>query len=92
MKNTRHRRSCSAGGDMWIDHRPAIPAELGTVLQPQMKKRKSITKLTDIKDVTDPKASKYCLMTQEQDSAGEIETRLYKVCMSCVTLSTILVS
>nr|CAD7567848.1 unnamed protein product [Timema californicum] len=77
---TRHRRSRSAGNskDMWLDHRPGIPASLPTVMQPQMKKRKSITKLTDAKDVTGSKASKYCLMTQEQDSAGELETRLYK--------------
>ncbi|PSN49609.1 hypothetical protein C0J52_12829 [Blattella germanica] len=78
VSNTRHRRSRSAGDELWLDHRPAMPVELGTVLQPTMKKRKSITKLTDAKDVTNPKTSKYCLMTQEQDSAGEVETRLYK--------------
>ncbi len=43
-----------------------------------MKKKKSVSKLTNIEDIT-TKASKYCLHTQEQDSEGEIETRLYKV-------------
>ncbi|XP_049776573.1 kinesin-like protein KIF23 [Schistocerca cancellata] len=75
------RRSRSVGGlcgEVWLDHRPAIPAPLGTVLQPHMKKRKSVTRLTDIKDITDPMTNKYCLMTQEQDSGGDVETRLYK--------------
>ena len=79
MSNPRHRRSQSAGGELWLDHRPANPVELGTVMQPLMKRRKSVTKLTDAKDVANSKTSKYCLMTQEQDSSGELETRLYKV-------------
>ena len=70
-----------------------------SVLQPQMQRAKSITKLVDPKDVTDKKFNKYVLTTQEQvflsfsfeiwnftwsyfhllqDSAGEIETKLYK--------------
>jgi kinesin family protein 23 len=53
--------------------------ELSTVMQPLMKQRKSVTKLTDVKDITNPEISKYCLMTQDQDSSGELETRLYKV-------------
>jgi len=64
---------------VWLDHRPVNPVELGTVMQPLMKRRKSVTKLTDAKDVANSKTSKYCLMTQEQDSSGELETRLYKV-------------
>jgi len=36
-----------------------------------------VTQLTVVEDFAD-KASKYCLRTQEQDSEGEIETRLYK--------------
>jgi len=78
--NPRRRRSRSAGGaERWLDHRPAQPVELGTLFQPTMRKRKSITKLTDMKDVVDPKTSKYCLTTQEQDTDGELETKLYKV-------------
>ncbi|XP_063231928.1 kinesin-like protein KIF23 [Bacillus rossius redtenbacheri] len=82
MTTGRHRRSRSVegvGGEKWIDHRPAIAAQLTTVLQPNMKKRKSVSKLLDVKDITEAKASKYCLMTQEQDSGGELETVLYKV-------------
>lgn len=72
---------------MWLDHRPANAVELGTVMQPLMKQRKSVTKLTDAKDVANSKTSKYCLMTQEQDSSGELETRLYKVICLFVCIS-----
>jgi hypothetical protein len=61
------------------------PVELGTVMQPFMKRRKSVTKLTDAKDVANSKTSKYCLMTQQQDSSGELETHLYKV--TCFSVS-----
>lgn len=66
---------------MWLDHRPENAVELGTIMQPLMKRRKSVSKLKDAKDVVNSKTSKYCLMTQEQDSSGELETRLYKVCI-----------
>lgn len=65
--------------DRWLEHRPQTAVPLNTVLQPVLKKRKSITKLTDMKDVANSKTSKYCLMTQEQDSEGDLETHLYKV-------------
>ncbi|XP_071446033.1 kinesin-like protein KIF23 [Hetaerina americana] len=77
---TRHRRSLSApnADAMWIDHRPITgPTPLNTVLQPNMKRRKSITQLTNVKDLSNPKTSKYCLTT-EADLGGEVETRLYK--------------
>jgi hypothetical protein len=64
---------------MCLDHRPATAVELGTVMHLHMKRRKSVTKLTDIKHVANPKTSKYCLMTQDQYSSGELETDLYKV-------------
>lgn len=48
-------------------------------MQPQLSNVKSITKLTDVKDVANTKISKYCLMTQEQDSEGDLETHVYKV-------------
>lgn len=80
VANPRYRRSRSAGGgDHWLDHRPlnsAVP--LNTIMQPVMKRRKSVTKLTDVKDVTNPKTSKYCLTTQTVDSDGDLETCLYK--------------
>lgn len=81
VSNPRHRRSRSAGGvERWLDHCPAQPVPLNTVMQPTMRKRKSITKLTEMQDVANPKTSKYCLTTQEQDTDGELETKLYKVC------------
>ena len=77
--SARKRRSRSADhGERWLDHRPSTTLDLDTVLQPQLGHAKSITKLTDAKDVTNSKVSKYVLTTQEQDSAGEIETKLYK--------------
>lgn len=78
--NPRHRRSSSAGGgEVWLDHKPPTAVELNTLFQPSMKKRKSVTKLTDVKDIVNSKTSKYCLTTQEQDTDGEMETKLYKV-------------
>ena len=48
------------------------------MLQPRLKKKKSVTKL-EVKDTKE--ASKYMLTHQEQDSNGEMETRLIKVCI-----------
>ncbi|KAK4026155.1 Kinesin-like protein [Daphnia magna] len=77
--STRKRRSRSVDpGKGWLDHRPENILDLDTVFQPQMNRAKSITKLVDSKTVTDAKISKYALTTQEQDSSGEIETKLYK--------------
>ncbi|KAK6642850.1 hypothetical protein RUM43_004352 [Polyplax serrata] len=61
----------------WIT-KPKTAVELNTIFQPSMKKRKSVTKLTDVKDIVNSKTSKYCLTTQEQDTDGELETKLYK--------------
>lgn len=76
VANPRHRRSQSA--DRWVDHRPGALVPIGTVLQPLMRRRRSITRLTDPKDITDG-ASRYCLVAQEHDTDGELETKLYKV-------------
>ncbi|XP_076626871.1 kinesin-like protein KIF23 isoform X1 [Colletes latitarsis] len=75
VSNLRHRRSQSA--DRWVDHRPGALVPLGTVLQPLMRRRRSITRLTDPKEITDG-ASRYCLVAQEHDTDGELETKLYK--------------
>ncbi|XP_044589354.1 kinesin-like protein KIF23 [Cotesia glomerata] len=75
VANLRHRRSQSA--DRWIDHRPGALVPIGTVLQPLMRRRRSVTKLTSPKEITEG-ASRYCLMAQEQDTDGELETKLYK--------------
>lgn len=75
VSNPRHRRSQSA--DRWIDHRPGALVPVGTVLQPLMRRRRSVTRLTDPKEITDG-ASRYCLVAQEHDTDGELETKLYK--------------
>lgn len=63
---------------MWLEHNSVKPIPLGTVMQPSIKKRKSVTKLTKATDVTNPKQSKYCLVAQEHDTDGEMETKVYK--------------
>lgn len=73
--NPRHRRSRSSNADIWLDHRPPGSVELGTVLQPKLKKKKSVSKL-EVKDTKE--ANKYMLTHQDVDSAGEIETKLIK--------------
>ena len=75
VSSARHRRSQSA--DRWIDHRPGALVPLGTVLQPLMRRRRSVTRLTDPKEITDG-VSRYCLVAQEHDTDGELETKLYK--------------
>ena len=47
-----------------------------TVLQPTLKKKKSLSKL-EVKDTK--KASKYMMTTQDVGSDGEFQTRYYKV-------------
>ncbi|KRT78637.1 Kinesin [Oryctes borbonicus] len=85
--HTSHHRNTAAGnsrrrsrsvGDVWLEHNVIVPTELGTVLQPSMKKRKSVTKLSKASDVLNPKQSKYCLISQEPDMDGVVETKLYK--------------
>ena len=49
---------------------------LDTILQPKIKKKKSVGKL-EVKDTN--KASKYLLTTQDVDSQGHMETKLVKV-------------
>jgi len=48
----------------------------GTLLQPKMNKRKSVSKMTE-KDAKD--ATKYVLTHQTVDSEGDLETNLVKV-------------
>ncbi|PBC29287.1 Kinesin protein KIF23 [Apis cerana cerana] len=73
--NLRYRRSQSA--DRWVDHRPGALVPIGTVLQPLMRRRRSVTRLTDPKEITDG-VSRYCLVAQEHDTDGELETKLFK--------------
>lgn len=77
VANIRHRRSRSTG-ERWLEHRAPNPVPLGTILQPYYRNRKSVTKLTDARDITNPKTTKYCLVSQAADTDGEVETRLFK--------------
>ncbi|KAG8201735.1 hypothetical protein JTE90_012795 [Oedothorax gibbosus] len=77
IANLRHRRSQSSSGDVWVEHKPIGNLDLNTVLQPKMKKKKSVTQL-NVKDVTNRDSSKYLLQHQEQDSQGEVVTEMYK--------------
>ena len=76
VSNPRYRRSQSA--DRWVDHRPQPLVPVGTILQPLMQRRRSVTQLTSPKEIMDG-ASRYCLVAQEHDTDGELETKLYKV-------------
>jgi kinesin family protein 23 len=79
VANPRHRRSQSAGGETWLDHRPREgTAPLGTILQPVLSRRKSVTRLEE-RDLINARTSKYVLTTQNQMEGGDLETRLYKV-------------
>lgn len=77
VANPRHRRSKSAG-EKWLAHTAANPVPLGTIFQPYLPNRKTVNQLTDMKDVANSKTSKYCLISQQADTDGELETRLFK--------------
>lgn len=47
-------------------------------MKPSIHHSKVINKLTNVKDIANSKTSKYCLISQEQDTDGELETKLYK--------------
>ena len=79
VSNIRHRRSRSANADTWLDHHPVMgTVPLDTVLQPILKRKKSVTRL-DEKDIVNSKTNKYLLTTQQQLDEGDMETRLIKV-------------
>ncbi|KYN13551.1 Kinesin-like protein KIF23 [Trachymyrmex cornetzi] len=74
--NPRYQRVQNA--DKWINHRPARIVPTGTILQPRTQPHKrTIRKLTNPKDFM-ARSSRYCLLSQEQDEDGELETKLYK--------------
>ncbi|XP_044000991.1 kinesin-like protein KIF23 [Aphidius gifuensis] len=72
--NLRSRRSRSTEG-RWVSHQAKNLVPLDTVLQPRVA-RKSLSKMLDPKEVTG--SSRYCLIDQEQDTDGELETKVYK--------------
>lgn len=79
VSNPRRRSRSAEPSKDWLHHQPVQTLETGTVFQPTgYKKRKSVTALTDVKDITSPKTAKYSLITQDQNSDGELETHLFK--------------
>jgi kinesin family protein 23 len=65
------------GNEGWLEHKAPFVVAPGTVLQPFYKRTKSVTS-PEMKDITNSRTSRYCLITQEADTDGELETRLYK--------------
>ncbi|XP_034535871.1 kinesin-like protein KIF23 isoform X2 [Notolabrus celidotus] len=70
-----HRRSHSAGGEKWVDHKPTSNLDLDTVMQPIIPN--AITVSTPSERALS-KCHKYVLRHQELASDGEIETKLIK--------------
>lgn len=52
------------------------PVPLGTVLQPYYNAKQ--VQSPEMKDMINPRNSRYCLITQEADTDGELETKLFK--------------
>lgn len=71
-----HRRSHSAGGEKWVDHKPSSNLDLDTVLQPIIP---NAIKVSTPNEKALSKCHKYVLRHQELASDGEIETKLIKV-------------
>ncbi|XP_023119729.1 kinesin-like protein KIF23 isoform X5 [Amphiprion ocellaris] len=71
----RHRRSQSAGGEKWVDHKPASNLDLDTVLQPIIP---NAIKVSTPNEKALSKCHKYVLRHQELASDGELETKLIK--------------
>lgn len=78
VANPRHKRSLSADGKGWVEHTSSRLVPMGTVLKPSINNCKVVNKLTHVKDIANARTSKYCLISQEQDTDGELETKLYK--------------
>lgn len=73
VRSKHHRRSRSS--DYWLEHKPVETLNTNTVMQPNLKNKKTV-KMPGIKDF---KATpNYILTHQEEDSSGEIETQLIK--------------
>lgn len=71
-----HRRSRSAGGEKWVDHKPSSSMDLGTVLQPVIPNSIQVSAPSE-KALS--KCDRYVLTHQEVASDGEIQTKLIKV-------------
>ncbi|XP_041854179.1 kinesin-like protein KIF23 isoform X2 [Melanotaenia boesemani] len=70
-----HRRSRSAGGEKWVDHKPSSNLDLGTVLQPVIP---NAIQVSAPNEKALSKCDRYVLTHQEVASDGEIQTKLIK--------------
>ncbi|KAK7880604.1 hypothetical protein WMY93_032755 [Mugilogobius chulae] len=70
-----HRRSRSAGGEKWVDHKPSSNMDLGTVLQPVIP---NAIQVTAPSEKALAKCDRYVLTHQEVASDGEIQTKLIR--------------
>ncbi|XP_031704252.1 kinesin-like protein KIF23 isoform X2 [Anarrhichthys ocellatus] len=70
-----HRRSHSAGGEKWVDHKPRSNLDLDTVMQPILP---NAIKVSTPNEKALSKCNKYLLRHQELASDREIETKLIK--------------
>ncbi|XP_040899765.1 kinesin-like protein KIF23 isoform X5 [Toxotes jaculatrix] len=70
-----HRRSHSAGGEKWVDHKPPSNLDVDTVMQPIIP---NAIKVSTPNEKALSKCHKYVLRHQELASDGEIETKLIK--------------
>ncbi|XP_047437587.1 kinesin-like protein KIF23 isoform X6 [Mugil cephalus] len=70
-----HRRSHSAGGEKWVDHKPTSNLDLDTVMQPIIP---NAIKVSTPNEKALSKCHMYVLRHQELASDGEIETKLIK--------------
>ncbi|XP_072291632.1 kinesin-like protein KIF23 isoform X2 [Eucyclogobius newberryi] len=70
-----HRRSRSAGGEKWVDHKPSSNMDLGTVLQPVIP---NAIQVSTPSEKALAKCDRYVLTHQEVASDGEIQTKLIK--------------
>ncbi|XP_061616368.1 kinesin-like protein KIF23 isoform X1 [Phyllopteryx taeniolatus] len=73
--NPVHRRSHSAGGEKWVDHKPPSNVDLGTVMQPIIP---NAIQVSSPSEKALSKCHKYVLRHQEIASDGEIATKLIK--------------
>uniref|UniRef100_A0A6Q2ZIN1 Kinesin-like protein n=1 Tax=Esox lucius TaxID=8010 RepID=A0A6Q2ZIN1_ESOLU len=71
-----HRRSHSAGGERWVDHKPPSNVELDTVMQPAL--GPNAIKVSAPSEKALAKCDKYMLTHQDVASDGEIQTKLIK--------------
>ena len=62
----------------WLAHKPAGNVVSRDILQPVMKKKKTVTNPKQ-KHLRSNTVKKYCLEHQEEDSEGDVKTALFKV-------------